>query len=149
MDGRNYYAPGQWNGLCDRCNAKTKSGNLKQDWQGFIVCPSCYEVRHPQDFIRAKMDKMVVPFTRPRGTDSFLDFCTIYGGSALPGIAVSGCSISGVDVDWRYWLCNLINNKPISDIAAADCSSTIDTDMKLYTEDFLMLTIETTEYLYA
>ncbi len=62
---RNYYKVGECNVTCDVCSKKIKSGIAKQRWDGFITCPSCFETRHPQDFIRAKQDKITVPFTRP------------------------------------------------------------------------------------
>lgn len=65
MGGRNYYVSGQHNVTCDVCSKKIKSGEAKQRWDGFIVCPDDYEMRHPQDFVRAKQDKITVPFSRP------------------------------------------------------------------------------------
>lgn len=63
--GTNYYSSGSWNCTCDRCGEKKKAHEVQQEWTGFIVCGDCYEVRHPQDFVRAKQDKISVPFTRP------------------------------------------------------------------------------------
>ena len=50
---------------CYVCSKKIKSGDAKQRWDGCIVCPEDYEVRHAQDFVRARQDKISVPFTRP------------------------------------------------------------------------------------
>lgn len=69
---KNYYISGSWNGICDVCGQKHKASNLKKRWDGLIVCPDDYEERHPQDFVRAKQDKITVPFTRPRPTDVFV-----------------------------------------------------------------------------
>ena len=71
MGGKNYYASGQFNVICDICGKKIKAGEAKQRWDGFVVCPSDFEQRHPQDFVRARQDKISVPFTRPRPLDSF------------------------------------------------------------------------------
>ena len=62
---KNTYTVGEWNVICDVCNKKIKSGEAKQRWDGLIVCPSDFEHRHEQDFVRAKTDKITVPFTRP------------------------------------------------------------------------------------
>ena len=62
---RNYYVSGQFNVICDVCSAKIKAGISKQRWDGFRVCPACFEERHPQDFVRARQDKISVPFSRP------------------------------------------------------------------------------------
>lgn len=63
---------GSWWVLCDVCNKKTQANQTKQRWDGFIVCKEDWEVRHPQDFVKATTDKISVPFTRPRGTDEFV-----------------------------------------------------------------------------
>jgi len=62
---KNYYVSGQWNVTCDRCSRKVKSGEIRKEWTGFLVCDLCYEMRHPQDFVRAKQDKIYVPDSRP------------------------------------------------------------------------------------
>jgi len=62
---KNYYISGEWNVTCDVCSKKIKSGEAKQRWDGFIVCKDDLESRHPQDFVKAKTDRITVPFTRP------------------------------------------------------------------------------------
>lgn len=61
---RNYYKPGDWNAICDRCGFKFKASDLRLEWTGLRVCEKDFELRHPQDFLRAKPDKIVVPWTR-------------------------------------------------------------------------------------
>ena len=68
---RNYFKSGSWNITCDRCSKKTKADEIKKEWTGFLVCPVCFEYRHPQDFVRARQDKISVPFNRPRPVDIF------------------------------------------------------------------------------
>jgi ribosome-binding protein aMBF1 (putative translation factor) len=63
--GKNYYLSGEFNLTCDRCSKKIKAHQAKHEWTGFIVCGDCYETRHPQDFVKAKTDRITVPFTRP------------------------------------------------------------------------------------
>lgn len=62
---KNYFLSGSWNVTCDVCSKKIKASEAKQRWDGFIVCPDDFENRHPQDFVRARQDKISVPFTRP------------------------------------------------------------------------------------
>lgn len=62
---KNTFFSGQWNLTCDVCSKKIKTGQARKRWDGFIVCPDDYETRHPQDFVRARQDKISVPFTRP------------------------------------------------------------------------------------
>ena len=67
----NYYISGEWNLICDVCGKKIKSGKSRHRWDGFVVCEDDWEERQPQDFVRARQDKISVPFTRPRPLDSF------------------------------------------------------------------------------
>ena len=69
---KNYYLSGEFNLTCDRCSKKIKAHQAKHEWTGFIVCCDCYETRHEQDFVRARQDRISVPFTRPRPVDVFV-----------------------------------------------------------------------------
>lgn len=69
---RNYYLSGEFNLICDRCSKKIKAHEAKHEWTGFIVCGSCFEFRHPQDFVRARQDKISVPFSRPIPNEIFI-----------------------------------------------------------------------------
>lgn len=63
------YISGDWNLVCDSCAKKIKASKSKHRWDGFIVCADCWEPRHSLDFIRARNDKITVPFTRLQSTD--------------------------------------------------------------------------------
>lgn len=67
---RDYYKPGDWSAICDRCGFKFKASELKLDWQGFRVCEDDFEYRHPQDFITSKTDKIYVPWVRLESNDN-------------------------------------------------------------------------------
>lgn len=105
---RNYYVSGEWNVICDSCGKKIKAEDAKQRWDGLIVCPADFEMRQPQDFVKARADKITVPFTRPRPTDVFIsvtydteiyepwvdwykEFCTPTTGTGIAGIGYAGC----------------------------------------------------------
>lgn len=60
------YVSGDWWITCDSCGKKIKASESRKRWDGFIVCPDDYEERQPLDFIRARVDKISVPFTRPK-----------------------------------------------------------------------------------
>lgn len=34
--------------ICDRCGQRYPYLTLKEEWQGQMVCPSCWEAKHPQ-----------------------------------------------------------------------------------------------------
>lgn len=69
---KHYYEPGSWNIICDSCGKKVKSSSVRKRWDGFIVCHSCWEPRHPQDFLRVKTDTITIPFSRPEAGDTFI-----------------------------------------------------------------------------
>lgn len=74
------YKSGDWLVICDFCSKKIKASKSKERWDGFRVCSECWEPRHPMDFIRARADKISVPFTRPQPEDQFatVTYVTIY-----------------------------------------------------------------------
>lgn len=74
------YKSGDWLVVCDSCSKKIKASKSKERWDGFRVCSECWEPRHPMDFIRARADKISVPFTRPQPEDQFatVTYVTIY-----------------------------------------------------------------------
>lgn len=63
--GANYYQHGDFNRICDRCGFKVKASDTRKEWNGSIVCASHYDERHPQDFLRGKMDRFAVQDARP------------------------------------------------------------------------------------
>lgn len=62
---------GKWLVICDRCGfKKTNDQVAKEPWTGLRVCKdTCWEPRHPQEFVRPRPDEQAVPFTRPEPTD--------------------------------------------------------------------------------
>lgn len=89
------YKSGDWWILCDSCGRKIKASEARHRWDGFIVCQADFEMRHPQDYIRAKMDKISVPFIRPRPTDTFTN-CTPWGRQAVADVGTADCATVGV-----------------------------------------------------
>ena len=100
------YRSGDWNCICDVCSIKIKASKTKQRWDGLVVCPNCFEHRHPQDFIKVRQDKITVPFLRPRPTDTFTSVsyqgdtltCTPMSQSGVSGIGIAGCSKAGKEL---------------------------------------------------
>lgn len=66
---KDYLKVGDWNAHCDRCGFKVKASELRKEWQGFMVCSTCWEPRHPQDLIRSIKEKPAPPFSRPRNDE--------------------------------------------------------------------------------
>ena len=59
------YQHGTHNAICDTCGFKYKASQLRMTWDGYFVCDPCWEPRHPQDFVRSKVDKLRVDIVRP------------------------------------------------------------------------------------
>lgn len=94
----NYFKSGEWNIYCMVCNRKIKSSLALKRWDGLIVCPDDYENRHPMDFLRARQERISVPFTSDTSFDEFdgpnyppYPFCTAQGSSGIAGWGVAGC----------------------------------------------------------
>lgn len=72
MAKKEFYVAGTWNAICDRCGFKFKANELREDWQGFMVCEADYDERNPVDFFRVREETTGVPWTRPEPTDVFV-----------------------------------------------------------------------------
>lgn|SRR5574337_276223 len=95
---RHYYKSGEWNVWCMVCNRKIKSGEAMKRWDGLWVCKEDFENRHPLDFLRARQERISVPFVASTSFDTFdnpvypvYPFCTQEGASGVSGFAVAGC----------------------------------------------------------
>lgn len=66
MPQHNYFAPGQWNFVCDQCGLVFKSSLGILRWDGAWVDAKCWEPRQPQDFVRGIADQQATPWARPR-----------------------------------------------------------------------------------
>ena len=60
-------------GICDRCGFRRKLHQLRKEWTGLKVCSdTCWEPRHPQEFVRGVKDDQSVYEPRPEPADVFL-----------------------------------------------------------------------------
>lgn len=72
MDGPDtYYKRGDWNADCDRCAGTFKASELRREWQGYMVCRTCWEPRPPSDSIRVRGNKPL-RWTRPEPDDIYI-----------------------------------------------------------------------------
>ena len=70
---RTTYRPGDFLRDCDRCGETVYASETKKQWDGLIVCAiGCFEERHPQDFVRGRVDRQNVPDPRPVPTARFV-----------------------------------------------------------------------------
>ena len=55
------FQPGNYWAECDRCGFDYRIQSMRMEWNGLVVCHKCFEVRHPQDFVKAVEDR-IAPF---------------------------------------------------------------------------------------
>jgi hypothetical protein len=102
-----WWKSGSWNTICDVCGSKFKAEDLKQRWDGLMVCKDDWEIRHPQELIRPIQDQAKLPWTRPEATDTFVgptytlntSGCTPFGMSCQAGYGSAGCAICDNVID--------------------------------------------------
>lgn len=66
------FKSGDYKADCDVCGRTFKASQLRKRWDGLMTCTSDWEIRHPQDFVRAKADLQAPKWTRPETSDSFV-----------------------------------------------------------------------------
>src|ERR1035437_354945 len=104
MSHRANYIKGDWLAVCDRCGLDFLGSQLRKEWDGFMVCHDCFEVRQPQDFVRGIVDTQVPPYVRPEPQDTFVveALCDVEGSTSIPGLAIPGCSVPGKQIPVWY-----------------------------------------------
>lgn len=103
MGSRDQLILGLWNVICDRCGFKYKSNELKKEWTNLMVCNSCWEPRHPQDFVRSIPDQLPLPYTRPEAPDTYVivnyiassNQCSVFGGYCQASFMEADCAVVG------------------------------------------------------
>jgi hypothetical protein len=63
---------GDSNAICDVCGFKHKASQLRKRWDGAMVCRADFELRHPQDMIKARPERNNVKDARPEPEHRFL-----------------------------------------------------------------------------
>lgn len=56
---------GTYLAICDECGFEYKAKDMRVRWDGAFVCSKDFEPRHPQDFLRGRVDRQSVPIARP------------------------------------------------------------------------------------
>ncbi len=63
MGKADFFQEREWNVRCQECWDKVKSGDIRRRWDNELVCPRCFEIRNPQDFVRGIPDNQSVPYS--------------------------------------------------------------------------------------
>jgi hypothetical protein len=66
------YVRGDFWRICEVCGFKTRASQTTRRWDGLFVCFEDFETRHPQDFVRGRIDRQNVPNPRPEPPDVFI-----------------------------------------------------------------------------
>jgi hypothetical protein len=92
---KSYFKPGDWNAICDVCGFKFKASQMKQRWDGVMVCHEDWEMRHPMDFLHVQQENTATPWSRPDDSISNLVVCNFVNSQGIAGVAVAGCARAG------------------------------------------------------
>lgn len=126
---KNHFISGEFNLVCDICSKKIKSHEAKHRWDGFIVCKDDWEPRHEQDFVKAKTDKITIPFQRPIPTLTFAEVCNMATASCYADLATADCAQADVTYGLSYTelytttYCSYETRTAIPSIAIAGCAT--------------------------
>jgi hypothetical protein len=97
MGDADFLSLGDWNAVCFRCGKKAKASTLRREWEGFYVCESCWEPRHPQEFVRGVQDVQTVPWSQPENWTAIpLPGLACFLHISIAGYALAGCARAGV-----------------------------------------------------
>ncbi len=55
--------------VCQVCGMDIYASDIKKRWDGILVCPEDYETRHPQDFVRARKDRVAADIVAPKSSE--------------------------------------------------------------------------------
>jgi hypothetical protein len=69
------YIPGDHWMICDECGLRYRRSQVLERWDGFLVCKKDWEPRHPQEFVRGRVDKIAVKNPRPEQVGLELTMC--------------------------------------------------------------------------
>lgn len=85
------YEPGNNWVDCDICGFTIRAKDARITWDNKVVCPSDWEPRHPQDFVRSRVDKITPDLLRPE--PPFIPDTTC--PPCIVDLAIVGCSLIG------------------------------------------------------
>lgn len=90
----------EYKALCDVCKFEYWNYELRQRWDGPMVCPKDWEARHPMDFYRAIDDTHKLPFIRSDQGDTNFTWTPVY--SNLTVVTATHESQSNNDGVYHY-----------------------------------------------
>lgn len=89
------YVPGDYYRICDVCGFQCRASATFKRWDGLITCSEDWEPRHPQDFVRGRVDRQKVPEPRPEPLASFVGpLSTTISAAGVPGDTTISVTLS-------------------------------------------------------
>ena len=92
FDGGNHWV------VCDVCGFHYRSSEMRERWDGAVVCKADYETRHQQGYVKAKQDVIAAQglVRTPPVEDEFVGavFSTRLG---VAETAIASCAIAGLE----------------------------------------------------
>ncbi len=67
-----HFVLGDSNAICDCCGFKFKQSQLRKRWDGAMVCSKDFELRHPQDSLKAVPERNAIRDARIQPAPRFL-----------------------------------------------------------------------------
>lgn len=98
MNYQSRYIPGDFKRICDRCGFVFRASQTLKTWDGLWVCREDFETRHPQDFVRGRLDIQNVPDPRPEQVNSIIGPLT----TALSAAATTSSTSLSVESSSRF-----------------------------------------------
>jgi hypothetical protein len=92
------YKPGDHWKICDVCGFRCRSSETRKRWDGLITCEADWEPRHPQDFVRGRVDNQNVPNPRPEPVANVVGPLT----TSLTAAASAGATVISVQSSVRF-----------------------------------------------
>lgn len=92
------YVSGDFWRICDRCGFRYRASQTFRTWDGLYVCREDWEPRHPQDFVRGRLDNQNVPDARPEPLDSIIGPLT----TSISANATAGATTINVASSVRF-----------------------------------------------
>jgi hypothetical protein len=83
--------------ICDRCGCAIRASDIRITWEGYAVCQDDWEPRHPQDFVRAREDRIAPE--GPVRPDAYVQppmIVSPVNTLGVAGYAIAGYAIAGV-----------------------------------------------------
>lgn len=79
---------------CHRCGFWFPSTQIKKEWTGSHVCPSCFETRHPQTLLKVRGEEAFPPVVS-KDTDVYVFSCDAYSILPRADFGAADCATVG------------------------------------------------------